>query len=85
MNIPETPHFAIITFSTHYTPGDERSRTNPGHGYPASWDTVTNYQPFTDQAQFERECEALAKRQEKFHALKVTPLKVETKTTVTIK
>jgi len=26
--------FAIITRTSHTIPGDERSRTNPGHGYP---------------------------------------------------
>lgn len=27
--------YAIIENYTEYVPGDERSRTNPGHGYPA--------------------------------------------------
>lgn len=34
--IPAVQHFAVLIYKTHsyYVPGDERSRTNPGHGYP---------------------------------------------------
>lgn len=41
---PNTPHYAIITFETTYIhhEGDERSRTNPGHGYPAHTETIRN-------------------------------------------
>jgi hypothetical protein len=36
-SIPMYPHDAILVFesSTTHVPGDERSRTHPGHGYPA--------------------------------------------------
>ena len=35
------PQWIIIEFETQsvYVEGDERSRTNPGHGYPAHTDT----------------------------------------------
>lgn len=49
-DIPEGHHYAIIIFksSTVHIPGDERSRTNPGHGYPASTETYsTNEYSFT--------------------------------------
>lgn len=29
------PQYAIVTFGSYSVPGDERSRTHPGHGYPA--------------------------------------------------
>lgn len=29
------------TTSSHWVEGDERSRTNPGHGYPAGYETTT--------------------------------------------
>ena len=34
--VPEGPHFAVLVYDKKsvYIPGDERSRTNPGHGYP---------------------------------------------------
>lgn len=35
--------YAIIETNTtsHWVPGDERSRTNPGHGYPEGYETRT--------------------------------------------
>lgn len=32
--IPNEESFAILYPESHTVPGDERSRTNPGHGYP---------------------------------------------------
>lgn len=34
-DIPKEPHYVIIKTVSVNIPGDERSRTNPGHGYPA--------------------------------------------------
>lgn len=42
-DFPEGPHLAIIDFGSIYIPGDERSRTHPGHGYPASTETTVEY------------------------------------------
>lgn len=44
--IPSQRHFAILVFKTSsvHVPGDERSRTNPGHGYPAHDVTSTSYE-----------------------------------------
>jgi hypothetical protein len=33
-NIPTTPFWAVTYVDTRTVPADERSRTNPGHGYP---------------------------------------------------
>ena len=33
-SIPDYEHYALIESSSIHIPGDERSRTNPGHGYP---------------------------------------------------
>jgi hypothetical protein len=35
--VPSGPHYCILVYKTteHYVEGDERSRTHPGHGYPA--------------------------------------------------
>lgn len=49
-DIPEGHHYAIILFKSEsvYIPGDERSRTNPGHGYPERTETyTTNEYKFT--------------------------------------
>lgn len=39
-DIPNGPHYAVILYGVRsvYTPGDERSRTHPGHGYPGGTD-----------------------------------------------
>lgn len=42
-----TKHFAAIVFSTVHIPADERSRTNPGHGYPAESRPVSEYIAFS--------------------------------------
>lgn len=43
--IPKTPHFAMIIFDSESMtiPGDERSRTNPGHGYPEHTVTYSTF------------------------------------------
>lgn len=43
---PKDQHYAVLVFDTVYIPGDERSRTNPGHGYPASTESVVKYISF---------------------------------------
>lgn len=51
--IPTMPHLAILVFKTSniYHEGDERSRTCPGHGYPAYTETIytVDYIPFADE------------------------------------
>lgn len=44
--MPTGEHWAIVIFETTsvYVEGDERSRTAPGHGYPAHYDTHSSYQ-----------------------------------------
>lgn len=44
--IPAEPHWAILVFETKsvYVEGDERSRTCPGHGYPAHTDVFPTYE-----------------------------------------
>lgn len=41
--MPKAPHFVILDFKTRHIPGDERSKTNPGHGYPARDEAYTEY------------------------------------------
>lgn len=53
--MPEGSHYVIITFDSIYIPGDERSRTNPGHGYPAHTQSIVKYQAFTDREEWEQE------------------------------
>lgn len=56
-DIPAKEHWAIITSSTITIPGDERSRTSPGHGYPEHSENCLRYEAFTDRFEFARELE----------------------------
>ena len=40
---PTGAHLALLEFYSVYHEGDERSRTNPGHGYPAYTESVVRY------------------------------------------
>lgn len=61
--MPTEPHYAIVEFSSIHIPGDERSRTNPGHGYPAHSESVVNYRAFTDKEEWEKEVKEKADSQ----------------------
>lgn len=82
--MPSEPHWAIVTYDSIYIPGDERSRTHPGHGYPERYESVVTYRAFTDEDEWKeyvRECEAQRKS---YTAMYVTPAKVSTEITVDI-
>jgi hypothetical protein len=58
-DIPVGKHWAIMTFGSITIPGDERSRTNPGHGYPESTQTTTTYKLFESEADWLAEIEKM--------------------------
>ena len=84
------PHFAIIEFTSVWIPGDERSRTNPGHGYPEHSEDVVNYIAFTDENEWKNE---INKRmtspyrsdKDNFIAAKVNPASIQVQTVVNVK
>lgn len=45
-DVPDVPHYVVLIYSTTsiYVPGDERSRTNPGHGYPEHTETCDTFE-----------------------------------------
>jgi hypothetical protein len=53
-DVPNGAHYAVLVYETRtvHIPGDERSRTNPGHGYPAHDETfrTTEHCVTTDRA-----------------------------------
>lgn len=51
--------YLIITEKNICHPGDERSRTHPGHGYPEWFETVSIVSSFTDYKQFEQAIQKL--------------------------
>ena len=74
------PHYAILTFGSTYIPGDERSRTNPGHGYPASTEYHVEYEAFTEEQKeiWEKKIEFYEKQNTPYQALRVNPVTVKT-------
>lgn len=58
-DVPVGKHWAILTFRTIHIPGDERSLTNPGHGYGPSTENTTEYKVFTTQADWIAEIKRL--------------------------
>ena len=55
-DLPQTECFVIAKTLTIHTEADERSRTNPGHGYPASTDHyVQIFLVFPDEESFKVE------------------------------
>lgn len=55
-DIPNQECWIIIKSLSIHTEGDERSRTNPGHGYPAGTDHyVQVYAVFTNEDEFKAE------------------------------
>lgn len=58
-DIPVGLHWVILRFSTIRIPGDERSRTHPGHGYPASTTTKISYAVYPDKETWEDEIKSM--------------------------
>lgn len=87
-DIPKHPHFAIITSGSVHVPGDERSRTNPGHGYPEYTEYFIQYEAYDDREDWE---DAIARRERSAHtrdkeyvAFPVAPAVIKTTTTIEI-
>ena len=84
-DVPTSQHYVILTLSSVTIPGDERSRTNPGHGYPEHSIGYTNYNVYTDKKEWEKEVERLTLSKSQFVALLATPAVVEVETRISIK
>ena len=86
-DVPKVEHYAILEFGQIYIEGDERSRTNPGHGYPGGYENTTKYIAFTNIDEWKTE---ISRRQkdsfykDKFIAIKSTPATIKTEIQVSI-
>ena len=62
-DVPCGHHYSVLVYktSTTYVPGDERSRTNPGHGYPGGYETNESFEHWisTDREDWERHITSL--------------------------
>lgn len=82
MRIPDTEHYAVIETSFITIPGDERSRTHPGHGYPEHTEEVINYRVFDNETQLKA---YLAKANlARVKIIKATPIAVTLTTEVSL-
>ena len=79
-DIPNKEHFAIILGRSTHIPGDERSRTNPGHGYPASTEYSIEYYLFFDQTNLKNAIKELNAENQPFKLIQVKPLTVNIET-----
>ena len=77
--LPTEPHWVILKFSSISIPGDERSRTNPGHGYSAHSVPNVKYDAYLTEEKFLAALQELEERgytSDSYVALKVEPLKI---------
>lgn len=78
-DIPDEPFFAILTPKITHVEGDERSKTNPGHGYPAHDIRAWSIRAFDSFKEWEKEIvslESKAFNKSEYRAIKIIPAKI---------
>ena len=75
--------YAVITTKSIHHEGDERSRTNPGHGYPAYTEEVESIQRFANQEDLKRWIRLNSSK--KFEVIEYQTLEVKTELQVEFK
>lgn len=83
-DVPFGEHFAILQCKSIYTPGDERSRTNPGHGYPERWEDCWEYEVYENREKWEQAIEYKTLKNEKFVPIHANRPVVEKKVAVSV-
>jgi hypothetical protein len=87
-DLPPGIHYVILVFSSIWIPGDERSRTNPGHGYPEHTQSTLDCIAFPTKEEWLKEIENRTKSDNlSYNTSKWVPLVVqrpEIKSTVTV-
>lgn len=88
-DVPDKEHWVIVKTNGVYIPGDERSRTNPGHGYPARTENFLSYEVYLTEEKLLEAIEELEKpryggNRTAYKVLKVTPVKVKTEMKISV-
>ncbi len=58
-DLPAGEHHVILKFGSVFIPGDERSHTNPGHGYPEHTETTLSCASYPSREAWLAEIERL--------------------------
>ena len=80
--IPTKKHYVVFKGDSVYIPGDERSRTNPGHGYPGHTENYLSYIAF--ETKEEVEAYIARQRDNNYRVCLVTPISVSTKISISL-
>lgn len=85
-DVPQVEHWAILYFKSIFVPGDERSRTNPGHGYPEHYESAVEYVAFLKREDWEVQIQKdmASSSPRSFQALHVRPATVSARIEVKI-
>lgn len=86
--LPNQDFYAILTATSVTIPGDERSRTNPGHGYPEHSEDYWELQVFPSREAWVAEIERLSSQtgyyRKQFKAIRAIPASVTTRVEVQV-
>lgn len=76
--LPSQPFFAVLVPTAVNIPGDERSRTSPGHGYPESTEYHWHIITFENEEKWKEDISRRMQhvRIESFKAVKILPANV---------
>lgn len=77
------PHWAIIEIQTTHHEGDARSRSNPGHGYPAHTTSAMVYKPFDTEEEVLDRIRSKPSYQT-YTVIYAQPVKIKTEITLSI-
>jgi len=88
--MPKEKHYAILIFSMQAirVPGDERSRTAPGHGYPEHTDYYETFEYWvTNSLDILKKGIALLEQEKdtpKYNVIQVSPLSISTEIKINV-
>lgn len=86
--MPDVPCYGIVTIQSIYIPGDERSRTAPGHGYPAHSQNYSQLEIFSDKIEWENRIRELSTPKygapKSFRAFLIGPVNVDIKVEINV-
>lgn len=76
--------WVILQNRSIHIPGDERSRTNPGHGYPAHDEKFIGMETYDDEKELKDRIIQLKDKRADFKVVKMIPCQVTTTVEVDI-